>query len=171
MKKPTVRTDEPPSGQDLDPVFDDLELVEASIHSSLKLRGYFENPRVPFDEKSKMLKSFFKDHIGARAYDFLFFLVRSSALSALTGIIRNYRRTRKTTGILELEVRTAFLLSPDEKARLAEKFGTKLKQPVVVRNIVDPGIIAGMVITAGDIMIDASINARIKKLVKHLQQG
>jgi len=171
LKKPASRTEDLPAGQDLDPVFNDLELVESSIHSSLKMRGYFENPRVPFEEKVKVLKKFFKDYISRQAYDFIFYLVRGNALSTLTSIIRNYRRTRRSSGILELEVKTAFPLSPDEKERLAEKFSAKLKQPLVVRNIVDPGIIAGMVITAGDIMIDASVKAKMKTLAKQLRQG
>ncbi len=170
MKKSASRTEDLPAGQDLDPVFNDLELVESSIHSSLKLRGYFENPHIPFEEKVEVLKKFFKDYISRQAYDFIFFLVRGNALSTLTSIIRIYRRTRKSSGILELEVKTAFPLSPDEKERLAEKFSAKMKRPLVIRNIVDPGIIAGMVITAGDIMVDASIKAKMKTLAKQLRQ-
>jgi F-type H+-transporting ATPase subunit delta len=171
LKRSESRTEDLPAGQDLDPVFNDLELVESSIHSSLKLRGYFENPRVPFEEKVKVLKKFFKNYISSQAYDFIFYLVRGNALGTLTSIIRNYRRTRKSSGILEFEVRTTFPLSPDEKERLAEQFSAKLKQPLIIRNIVDPGIIAGMIITAGDIMIDASIRSKMKILAKQLRQG
>ena len=151
-------------------MLNDLEMVESLIHSSLKLRGYFENPRIPFEEKVRTLRTIFKDYISTKAYDFTIFLVRSNALSTLTDIVRNYRRTRKPEGIMELEVKTAVPLSPGEKDNLTEKFAAKLQRPLVIRNIVDPGIIGGMVITAGDIMIDASVMSKMKTLAKQLRQ-
>ena len=159
------------SDTELAPIFDDLALVESSLRASLKLYGYLENPRVDFKEKAKTLKTVFKNYISAKAYEFIFFLLRSNTINLLTEILRNYQRTRKDTGILEFEIKTAIPLTREERNQLAERFSAKLNRHLTVRNIVDPAIIGGMVVKAGDIMIDASVDAKLKVLNKKLQQS
>jgi len=157
--------------KDLKSIFEELELVESSIHSSLTLRGYLENPRISFDEKVKTLKNIFKDYISEQAYDFVLLFLRSNSINNLTEVLRNYKRTRDEKGVLELEVKTAIPLSPEEKEALMQRFSTKLGRPLTIRNIIDVNIIGGMVIRAGDIMIDASISSKMDKLIKRLRQG
>lgn len=170
MRRSTGKTEKVPFDKDPEDFFNDLEMVESSLRSSLKIRGYFENPRINFTDKINLLKKLFKDYIGQQAYDFIYVMVRSNSLNSLTEMLRNYKRTREDIGLLEFEVRTAVPLSPEEKANLAERFSAKLKRPLTIRNIIDPEIIAGMVIKAGDIMIDASVSAKMKKLAKQLRQ-
>lgn len=159
-----------PAEHDLKPIFDDLEMVESSLHSSLKLRGYFENPRLPFAEKIAMLRQIFKDYISPAAYDFLYLLIRSNALHLLTDIMRRYRLKPEQTGILELEVRTAVPLSPEEKEEINHRFSAKFKRPLVIRNIVDESIIAGMVVKTGDLMIDASLRTKMTSVINRLRK-
>ncbi len=153
----------------LETIFTDLELVESSIHSSPKLSGYLESPRITFEEKIKTLKNLFKDYINPAAYDFIFLLLRSNTINTLTDILRNYKRTRGQTGILEFEVKTTAPLSPEEKERLNRRFSAKLGRPLTIRNVIDPEIIGGMVVRAGDIVIDASINSKLQTLLKQLR--
>lgn len=157
--------------QELESILADLELVESSLHSSLKLRGYLDNPRINFEEKVQTVQNLFKDYIAPAAYDFIFLLLRSSAMSSLTDILRNYKRTREQTGILEFEVKTAAPLAPDEKAVIAERFAAKLGRRLTIRNVVDPAIIGGIVIKAGDVMIDASVVSKLNNLIKQLRRG
>jgi F-type H+-transporting ATPase subunit delta len=159
------------AGPDPGPVFDDLELVESSLHSSLKLRGYFENPRVPFADKVKTLKRIFKDYISPAAYDFLFLLVRSGALHLLTDMLRSYRLRKEETGILDLEVRTALPLTPEENEDLNRRLTARFKRPLLVRNVVDESIIGGMVVKTGDLMIDASLRTKMTAMIKQLRKG
>ncbi len=156
---------------DLEKIIDELDLVDSSFRSSLKLCGYLENPRIPFSEKQKALKDLFKDYISPRTYEFLYLLLKSNALSSLSDILKSYKRTRVDTGILEIEVKTIVPLTNEEKKALAEKFSSKLQKPVHIKNIIDPEIIGGMVIKTGDLMIDASLRARIQNLLKNLKQG
>ena len=171
MKKSENRNKKIAPNQDLEKIFEDLEMVESSFRSSLKLRGYLENPRIVFDQKTTAIKNIFKDYISNEAYDFIFLLLRSNALGNLTDILRNYRRTRVETGVLELEVKTAIPLSPEDKILLTQRFSKKLGRPLTVRNVVDTNIIGGMVIKVGDIMIDASINSKMNTLLQQMRQG
>lgn len=160
-------------GQDMEveKILAELELVNSSFRSSLKLRGYLENPRIPFREKQKTVRNLFKDYISARTYDFVFLLLRTNALSSLSDILRSYQLTRVETGILEIEVKTSIPLTNEEKERLSQTFARKLQKPVSIKNIIDPEIIGGMVIKTGDLMIDASLKTRVQGLLKKLKQG
>jgi len=159
------------SDKDMEKIISELEVVDSSFRSSLKLRGYLENPRIPFAEKQKTLRGLFKDYIGPQTYEFIFLLLRCNALSSLSEILRNYKRTRVETGVLEIEVKTAVPLTNEEKDSLYKSFSEKLKKPVSIKNIIDPEIIGGVVIKSGDIMIDASLKSRISELLKNLKQG
>ncbi|MGQ9701920.1 MAG: ATP synthase F1 subunit delta [bacterium] len=160
-------------GQDMEveKILAELELVNYSFRSSLKLRGYLENPRIPFREKQKTIHDLFKDYISARTYDFVFLLLRTNALSSLSDILKRYKLTRADTGILEIEVKTSLPLTNEEKERLSQIFTRKLQKPVSIKNIIDPEIIGGMVVKTGDLMIDASLKTRIQGLLKNLKQG
>ncbi len=167
---PTRLADEMPD-KDIEKILSELELVDSSFRSSPKLRGYLENPRISFTDKQKTLRNLFKDYIGVQTYDFVFLLLRCNALSSLSEILRNYKRTRVETGILEIEVKTAVPLTNEEKEILYKKFSEKLKKPVSIKNIIDSEIIGGVVVKSGDIMIDASLKSRITELLKTIKQG
>jgi F-type H+-transporting ATPase subunit delta len=152
-------------------MIEELQLVNSSFRSSLKLRGYLENPRIPFTEKEKTLKDLFKDYISPQTYDFVFLLLQCNALSSLNEILRSYERTRVETGVMEIEVRTAVPLTNIEKENLEQIFTKRLNKPVNIKNIIDPEVIGGMVIKSGDLMIDASLRVRMQELLKNLKQG
>jgi F-type H+-transporting ATPase subunit delta len=157
------------AGQDLTPIFNDLEVVESSLHSSLKLRGYFENPRISFAEKTSTLRKIFKDYISPEAYDFVLLLIHSNAIHLLTDILRRYRLHQTDTGLMELEVRTAIPMAPEEKEALAERFAKKFNRNVTIRNVIDESIVAGIIIKTGDMMIDASLQTKMRNLVNKLR--
>jgi F-type H+-transporting ATPase subunit delta len=157
------------AGKDLTPIFRDLEVVESSLHSSLKLRGYFENPNLGFEDKAATLRKIFKDYISPEAYDFVLLLIHSNAVYLLTDIIRRYRLHRTDTGVMELEIRTAIPLAPEEKEKLAERFAKKLGRHVTIRNVIDGSIVAGMIVKTGDMMIDASLQTKMRNLVNKLR--
>ncbi|MEO0166472.1 MAG: ATP synthase F1 subunit delta [candidate division WOR-3 bacterium] len=173
LEKTVDKTMDQAKNQDeiMEKMLGELELVDSSFRSSLKLRGYLENPRIPLLEKQQTLKGLFKDYISPQTYDFIFVLLRCNALSSLSGILRSYQRTRAESGILEIEVRTAIPLTSEEKELLTKNFTQKLKKPVHIKNIIDPEVIGGMVIKSGDIMIDASLKSRIEDLLKNIRQG
>jgi F-type H+-transporting ATPase subunit delta len=156
--------------KDLSSIFHDLEVVESSLHSSLKMRGYFENPRVGFADKEATLRKIFKDYISPEAYDFVLLLIHSNAVYLLTDILRRYRLHKTDTGVLELEVRTVIPIALEDKDALAERFAKKLGRHVTIRNVIDESIVAGMVVKTGDMMIDASLQTKMRNLVNKLRK-
>ena len=65
---------------------------------------------------------------------------------------------------IDVEVLSAFPLSGEQLEKLAGKLRGRLNSEVRMANVVDPGLIGGVVIRAGDLVIDSSVKTRLEKL-------
>lgn len=65
---------------------------------------------------------------------------------------------------VDLEVISAFEISDDQTARLAGVMGEKLRRQVRVSTTVDKTLIGGVIMRAGDLVIDGSVRGRLAKL-------
>jgi F-type H+-transporting ATPase subunit delta len=65
---------------------------------------------------------------------------------------------------VEVEVISAVKLDPAQTDTLVAALNTRLKRQVNMRNSVDPSLLGGAVIHAGDLVIDASVKGRLQRL-------
>ncbi|WP_155160879.1 F0F1 ATP synthase subunit delta [Sansalvadorimonas verongulae] len=65
---------------------------------------------------------------------------------------------------VDAEVLSAFPLDHEQLNKLADKLRTRLGSEVRLSNTVDPELIGGVVIRAGDLVIDSSVKTRLAKL-------
>ena len=62
------------------------------------------------------------------------------------------------------EVRSAVPLTDDQKHRLAAALANATGKQVVVKVIVDPSVLGGLVATVGDQVIDGTVRSRLDQL-------
>ncbi len=67
---------------------------------------------------------------------------------------------------VEVELTTAFELADADQENLAKALEQKLKRKVSVRAEVDQELLAGVIVKAGDLVIDGSMRGRLEKLAK-----
>ena len=65
---------------------------------------------------------------------------------------------------IEADVASPFPLTSEQQQVLVEKLGKRLSAKVTLNNFVDPDMIGGLIIRAGDLVIDNSIRTRLAKL-------
>ncbi len=65
---------------------------------------------------------------------------------------------------IDADVISAYPLSDQQLDTLAEKLKSKLSSEVRLNNTIDPEVIGGVVIRAGDLVIDSSVKTRLAKL-------
>lgn len=65
---------------------------------------------------------------------------------------------------IDLQLTSAFEISPEQAARLAEVMGRKLQREVRVNTAVDRALIGGIVIRTDDLVIDGSVRGRLARL-------
>jgi F-type H+-transporting ATPase subunit delta len=96
---------------------------------------------------------------------FLAVLAENRRLPLLPDIAAQYALLRaEAERIVKARVRTAVALEPAQietlKAALKRRFG----RDVELSNEIDPGVLGGAVIDAGDIVIDGSVRGRLTKM-------
>ncbi|MDE2421472.1 MAG: F0F1 ATP synthase subunit delta [Gammaproteobacteria bacterium] len=110
--------------------------------------------------------------VGAGFRNFLTQLAEHDRLSLLPEVSAEFE-LQKAKGLHETDVviQTAFALSAEQQKaltdRLAVRFGTKINSQVEVK----PELIAGVVIRAGDQVIDDSVLGKLEKLRTSLLAG
>lgn len=71
---------------------------------------------------------------------------------------------QQAEGKIEVRVRSAQQLTSDQESQIAKSMAKRLGKEVSISSEIDESLIAGAVITAGDLVIDGSASGRMDKL-------
>lgn len=92
-------------------------------------------------------------------------LAENSRLAALPAIAAQFAVLKQEAeGEIEVQVRSAYELSAEQQQNIADSMAKRLGKKVSITTDIDDSLIAGAVITAGDLVIDGSASGRIEKL-------
>ncbi len=69
---------------------------------------------------------------------------------------------------MQVEVRSAYELKPAESKALAAALKKRLGRDITISSELDPGLIGGVHIRAGDLVIDGSIRGKLEQLATEL---
>lgn len=70
--------------------------------------------------------------------------------------------------IVEAKVTSALPLEKNQHNKLSQKLKSVFKKNITVKEEVDPKIIAGIVITIGNLVLDGSLRGKIREKIKHV---
>lgn len=99
----------------------------------------------------------------------IYTLAGSGDLHLLDNVILDLEQQLELVGRgLVGSVRSAVPLTAEEKARLEESLSARFGEDLVLSYEVDPTIIGGVVVRAGDLVIDGSVAAKLAALKEQL---
>ena len=103
--------------------------------------------------------------------NFLRMLSDNGRLGVLPEIAAAYEALRaEAEGRIEVEVRSAQPLGDATRAALQSALERRLSRAVTLANVIDPSLIGGAVIRAGDLVIDGSVHGRLQDLAAALKR-
>ncbi len=103
--------------------------------------------------------------VDAGAKNFLVLLGENGRLDTLPDIARQYAELRATAeNTIDVTVVTAMALDAAQQAKLKTALSTRFKRDVRLHESVDPTLLGGAVIQAGDLVIDGSLKGRLARL-------
>lgn len=70
--------------------------------------------------------------------------------------------------ITEAKVTSALPLEKNQRNKLSQKIKSVFKKNITIKEEVDPKIVAGIVITIGNLVLDGSLRGRIREKIKHV---
>lgn len=93
--------------------------------------------------------------------------IHSSWLEELiSGEFLELDRLRIPDDIREAKVSTAFALNPKQKDALSKRLREKLGRQVLLKEEIDQGIIAGLIVTIGSLVLDGSLGYKLRELAQ-----
>jgi F-type H+-transporting ATPase subunit delta len=144
-----------------------VEEVESLVTEVLDRFPRFEetlrSELVQPEEKEQMLDRLFGKRASNVVVNFLKVLSRHSRLDLLRPIARTLKQLQaERSGQKEVELRVAIPLDEAVRGEVEAALRKKLRAEPVIRVVVDPSLLAGMIIRVGDRVYDSSINTQLE---------
>ena len=96
-------------------------------------------------------------------------LAGAGRLTIIPEINKLYEQLRaEAEGVIEVGVTSAYELAPEQQATISKVMAKRLGRKVEITHEIDYSLIGGVVIRAGDTVIDASIRGRLKALATQM---
>jgi F-type H+-transporting ATPase subunit delta len=131
--------------------------------------AFVQNPRSTTKQQTELLSSVFEAHTkskpSAEVENTLEVLAINRRLPLLPEIHTLYEimkaEQEKTTEVL---VKSATELSEIQREKLVQTLSKRLQRAVTLQVVVDPALIGGAMISAGDLVIDGTVRGKLNTL-------
>lgn len=154
--------------KDLDTWSSSLSTLSA-VSGDKKVESLLESPVLTASQKAQTLIDLCGDAVSDKVKSFVGVLADNNRLDAITSIAELFEDLKaQQEKFADVKVTSAFSLDAAVEKSLASKLGKTLGSDVSVSTIVDEDLIGGVVIRAGDTVIDSSVKGRLAKLAESL---
>mgnify|MGYP002735467897 CR=1 FL=1 len=127
-------------------------------------------PELSKEGKVSFLLELCKDNTDDEFSNFLHQLGENNRLSLLPAISKQFAEYKaEKNRTLEVEVESAFELSAEQLQTLAAALSKRLDRTVQPKATVNPALIGGLHIRAGDLVIDGSVRGKLSQLAEALK--
>ena len=145
-----------------------LSLAAAAVEEP-RVRELLERPELGSEEKVRALVNLCGDACGKVQEAFLGEMARMKRLALLGEVARQFHRlVAEHRKFADVELVSAFELKDEQTRELAEALQRRLGMEVKLSSRVDPSLVGGVIVQAGDTVIDGSLRGRLKRLSEQL---
>ena len=139
----------------------------AAVAADKGMGAVLTNPSLTATQQAGKLSDVCGDALSAQMRNFIAILAANKRLALLPEIytqFANYKANREKT--VDVEVVSAFELGDSLRDGLAASLGKKLERQVQVQTSTDSNLLGGVLIRAGDLVIDGSVRGKLDKLAE-----
>ena len=142
----------------------------AQIVSDPRIAAIATSPRSNQSDLLGMLQGVAGYTLDPSVQNFVRLLAENHRLLLLPEIAAHYEILRsQVENTVDVEVTSAVALDEAQKEKLSRALNTRLKRQVRMRTSVDPTLLGGAVVRAGDLVIDGSLKGRLERLATELE--
>jgi F-type H+-transporting ATPase subunit delta len=140
-----------------------------AVAANDKMRAALSSPALTSDQQAMLMINVCGDALDASAANLIKALANYRRLALLPDIALQFNELKaQQEKVVAVEIRSAFPLDVAVTERLAQALGKKWHCQVELQTQVDAALLGGVVIQAGDTVIDASVRGRMLKLAEAL---
>jgi F-type H+-transporting ATPase subunit delta len=146
----------------------------AAIAADEQMESLFDVPSLLPADLAKLFTSVAEGaglETGGNYANLISLLAENDRLAALPAIAEIFAVLKQEAdGKIEVRVRTAKKLTEKQEQKIAESMAKRLGKEVSITTEIDESLIAGAIVTAGDLVIDGSASGRMDKLAVALNK-
>jgi len=141
--------------------------VVATVTMDTTMESVLGNPSLTSTQQAQTLTDVCGDTLGAELRNFVEILAANKRLSLLPEIYTLFEQQKANQErSVDVEVVSAFEMDNNTRDTLAAVLGKKLEREVKVSTSTDKDLLGGVLIRAGDLVIDGSVRGRLNKLAE-----
>ena len=149
---------------------DALALLAAVI-SDVAMIEALDNPELGKDKKGEMLIHVLNDKLNQQQQNLVKLMAENGRLKAFPDVAEQFEVYRaQAEGKVEAEVTSAFKLSAEQEKNIIAMLKKKLGREVTLTTSIDESLIGGVLIKAGDTIIDGSMKSSLESLALTLSR-
>lgn len=141
----------------------------AAVAAEPRVQSLLTSPKLRNDERAEAFVKLCEDYIndsGANLVRVMADQRRLTLLPSVAGIFREL--SDEAQGLLEARVSSAFDVTDPQKDAIKKALGEKLGKTITLECDTDTDLLGGIVIRAGDMVIDGSVRTRVAQLAAQL---
>lgn len=139
----------------------------AAVVGQEAVQKTLQNPSLTSKQQAEIVINVCGDELDEGAANFVKALAENKRLVLLAEVARIFEALKaEVEKTLDVQVTTAFALDSAAEENLVKALAKKLNCDVKVESTVDNTLIGGIIIRAGDMIIDGSIKGRLTKLAE-----
>ena len=141
----------------------------AAVVSDPQIAEMLASPDMGKQQKGKLVIQVMGDNLNQQQQNLVKLMAENSRLPLMSDVLEQFEVARaKAENKIEAEVVSAFELSAEQTDELINTLKNKLGSDVTLTTTIDESLIGGVIIKAGDIIIDASMKSQLDSLALSL---
>jgi F-type H+-transporting ATPase subunit delta len=150
---------------DLAEVEDELFRLGRVLESSDELRSALTDQHVPVSRRQQIIEDLLDGKATQTTLAIVSMIVGAGRAADLVKIANELvQRTASNSGQAVAEVRSAVALTDAQLAELTAALKARTNMDIMVKNIVDPSVMGGLVTQIGDSVLDGTVRTRLNQL-------
>lgn len=147
------------------PAWSDLLAKVGAALGDERVSQLIGNPHVRNAELVEFLLDVAGASGNAEARNFLRLLAENRRLDAVPAIAAQYEVLRsEVENTIDVTVTSALPLTAEQSAKLSAALAKRLQRTVRLHAEIDPSLIGGAIVRAGDFVVDGSLRGRVERL-------
>lgn len=127
------------------------------------------NPDVTNEQTVSLFIDISKDNLDEQGINFIKLAAENNRLEVIPYIAQSFEVMRaEAEGSIEAQVISAYAVNATQKKSIAAALKKKLGREVIIKTTTDKSLLGGVIIRAGDMVIDGSVKTQLEKITHSL---
>lgn len=149
-----------------------VQLLEKTFKENPDLSSFFLSVKITKEEKRNVIEKVYGAYVNHMLVNFMKVLVDKGRITNIRAICRRFvEMCEEELGIVHATVVSARKLSQEDMNTIGNTLVSNLNKRIILENVIDPSVIAGIKVTVGNTVTDVTMKNKIESMRNTLLKG